>query len=260
MAERRMFTKKITESDAFLEMPMSSQALYFHLCMNADDDGFVKNPKSIQRLVGCNDDDLKLLIAKRFVIPFDSGIIVIKHWRMHNLLRKDRYKETVYTDERALLFLKEDGAYTLDEKQGIPIPKIGAGEAQNEEEKGSATNWQPNGNQMAPQDRSVKDSIKRLIKKDKIEMISRAYEGVVPHMDLVEKVLDALEFACSMESPRTYNGKKYSADDFWAIGKALNTDDIVYIINRILPHMGHIEDFTNYAISIIAECSEHSKK
>ena len=87
-----MFTQKITESDAFLEMPMSSQALYFHLCMNADDDGFVKNPKSIQRTVGCNDDDLKLLIAKRFILPFDTGVIVIKHWRMHNLLRKDRYK------------------------------------------------------------------------------------------------------------------------------------------------------------------------
>lgn len=155
MAERRMFTQKITESDAFIEMPMSSQALYFHLCMNADDDGFVKNPKSIQRLVGCNDDDLKLLIAKRFILPFDTGVIVIKHWRMHNLLRKDRYKETVYLEEKSMLFLKNDGAYTLDESQGNPIPRISVEGNGNQ----MATNGLPNGNQMAPQDRIDKDSI-----------------------------------------------------------------------------------------------------
>ena len=157
-----MFTQKITESDAFIEMPMSSQALYFHLCMNADDDGFVKNPKSIQRLVGCNDDDLKLLIAKRFIIPFETGVIVIKHWRMHNLLRKDRYKETVYTEEKALLFLKKDGAYTLDKSQGFPIPKIGTNDANSDEKDTDdrvATKWQPNDNQMAPQDRLGKDRV-----------------------------------------------------------------------------------------------------
>ena len=157
-----MFTQKITESDAFIEMPMSSQALYFHLCMNADDDGFVKNPKSIQRLVGCNDDDLKLLIAKRFIIPFETGVIVIKHWRMHNLLRKDRYKETVYTEEKALLFLKKDGAYTLDKSQGFPIPKIGTNDANSDEKDTDdrvATKWQPNDNQMAPQDRLGKDRL-----------------------------------------------------------------------------------------------------
>lgn len=162
MAERRMFTQKITESDAFIEMPMSSQALYFHLCMNADDDGFVKNPKSIQRLVGCNDDDLKLLIAKRFIIPFDTGVIVIKHWRMHNLLRKDRYKETVYIEEKALLYLKKDGAYTLDQSQGRPIPKIGTSDQPSDEKEADesvATDCQPNGNQMAPQDRLGKDRV-----------------------------------------------------------------------------------------------------
>ena len=87
MAERRMFTKKITESDAFLDMPMSAQCLYFHLNMAADDDGFVNSPKRIQRLVGANDDDMKLLIAKSFIIVFESGIIVIKHWKMHKHLK-----------------------------------------------------------------------------------------------------------------------------------------------------------------------------
>ena len=112
MAERRMFSKKITTSDAFLEMPDSAQNLYFHLSMDADDDGFVGSPKSIMRLVRAKEDDMKLLVAKSFIIPFDSGIIVIKHWRINNLIRSDRYKPTTYTEERAMLAVKENGAYT----------------------------------------------------------------------------------------------------------------------------------------------------
>lgn len=120
MTQRRMFTDKITESDAFLDMPLTTQALYFHLCMNADDDGFVNRPKKIQRMIGASDDDLKLLLAKRFALAFDSGIIVIKHWRMHNLIRKDRYKETDYTEEKATLELKENGAYTESVDRRLP--------------------------------------------------------------------------------------------------------------------------------------------
>ena len=103
MAERRMFSKKITDSDAFLDMPLSSQCLYFHLSMNADDDGFVNSPKSVMRKIGSKEDDLKLLIAKNFVIPFESGIVVIKHWRINNYLRADRYKETEYQEEKLSL-------------------------------------------------------------------------------------------------------------------------------------------------------------
>ena len=114
MAERRMFTKKITESDAFLDMPMSAQCLYFHLNMAADDDGFVNSPKRIQRLVGANDDDMKLLIAKSFIIVFESGIIVIKHWKMHNYIQSDRYKPTDYIDEKSMLSIKKNKAYTLE--------------------------------------------------------------------------------------------------------------------------------------------------
>lgn len=112
MAEKRMFTMKIVDSDAFLDMPMSTQALYFHLNMRADDDGFINNPKKICRYIGCSEDDLKLLIAKRFVLTFETGVIVIKHWRMHNLLRKDRYNPTQYEEELASLELKKNGAYT----------------------------------------------------------------------------------------------------------------------------------------------------
>ena len=120
MAERRMFAKTIIDSDAFLDMPLSSQALYFHLSMRADDDGFINNPKKIQRMVGGSDDDLKLLVAKRFIIPFESGIVVIKHWKIHNYIRNDRYKETVYKEEKASLYLKETGAYTVGLPPGIP--------------------------------------------------------------------------------------------------------------------------------------------
>ena len=114
MAERRMFAKTIIGSDAFTEMPLSTQALYFHLGMMADDDGFINSPKKIQRMIGASEDDLKLLIVKKFLIPFDSGVVVIKHWKMHNYIQKDRYKPTVYKDERDLLHIKNNGAYTLD--------------------------------------------------------------------------------------------------------------------------------------------------
>lgn len=112
MAERRMFAKTIIDSDAFLDMPLSAQALYFHLSMRADDDGFINNPKKIQRMVGASDDDCKLLIMKRFVITFESGVIVIKHWKMHNYIQKDRYKPTLYQEEKAMLEIKENKAYT----------------------------------------------------------------------------------------------------------------------------------------------------
>ena len=117
MAERRMFAKTIIDSDAFLDMPLSTQALYFHLSMRADDDGFINNPKKIQRMIGASEDDLKLLMAKSFLIPFETGIVVIKHWRIHNYIQKDRYKETVYTEEKSMLSLKENNAYTLDDSK-----------------------------------------------------------------------------------------------------------------------------------------------
>ena len=112
MAERRMFSKLITNSDSFLEMPSSSQNLYFHLNMNADDDGFVDKVKSIMRMIGAKDDDLRVLIAKSFIIPFDTGIVVIRHWRINNYIQKDRYKETIYSDEKESLSIDKSGLYT----------------------------------------------------------------------------------------------------------------------------------------------------
>ena len=114
MAERRMFAKTIIDSDAFLDMPLSTQSLYFHLSMRADDDGFINNPRKVQRMIGASDDDLRILIAKNFIIPFESGIVVIKHWKIHNYIQKDHYKETVYIEEKARLTQKKNKAYSLD--------------------------------------------------------------------------------------------------------------------------------------------------
>lgn len=118
MAQRRMFAKTIIDSDAFLDMPVTSQLLYFHLSMRADDDGFINKPKTIMRMCCCKDDDLNLLIAKKFIIPFASGVVVIKHWKIHNYIAKDRYTETKYKDEKSTLFLDENNAYS----QVVNIP------------------------------------------------------------------------------------------------------------------------------------------
>lgn len=132
MAERRMFAKTIVLSDAFLDMPMSARCLYFTLGMFADDDGFVNSPRGIMRQCGASDDDLKVLLAKKFLLAFDSGVIVIKHWRINNYLRSDRYAETKYLDEKKSLIIDQNGSYVQPKEAGIPggipnsgIPRLG---------------------------------------------------------------------------------------------------------------------------------------
>jgi len=140
MAQKRMFSLQIVDSDVFLEMPMTSQLLYFHLSMRADDEGFIGNPKKIIRMIGSNEDDLRLLLAKRFLMVFDSGVIIVKHWLIHNTIRMDRFNPTSYKKEKATLGLKENRGYTEIEKA-----------------------WQPLGNHLATQ---VKLSKVNLIKKN----------------------------------------------------------------------------------------------
>lgn len=199
MAERRMFAKTIVDSDAFLDMPLSSQALYFHLSMRADDDGFVNNPKKIQRMIGCSDDDLKLLIAKRFVLIFDSGVIVIKHWRLHNTLRKDRYKPTIYQEEFKKLILKSDGGYTDRLPSGCQVvakrlpngchvvdesetAKNNESKEINELDDGCQT-----GNQVATQDRLGKD---RLINKTNLQQTEICNEEPAREDDVCSENFD----------------------------------------------------------------------
>lgn len=142
-----MFSIGVLDTDAFLDMPLSAQALYFHLNLRADDDGFVGNPKRITQNVGASIDDLKLLIAKRFVLAFEDGVIVIKHWRMHNVIRNDRYTETNFIEDLQMLDIKDNGAYTFK-----PTTDVGCK---------TATVSQPNRNHSAPQVRLGigKDSI-----------------------------------------------------------------------------------------------------
>lgn len=128
MGERRMISKKITDTDKFLAMPLSAQALYFHLNTHGDDFGFVDKAKTIQRTIGASEDDLKLLIAKQYIIPFESGVVVIKDWFIHNIIRKDRLKETTYIEEKEKLQISENKAYEYSDNL--------------------TTNCQPNDNQV----------------------------------------------------------------------------------------------------------------
>ncbi|WP_243273201.1 replisome organizer [Coprococcus comes] len=148
MAEKRMFSKQIIDSDAFLEMPLSTQALYFHLSMRADDDGFLNNAKKVMKIIGANQNDYDLLVAKSFVIQFPDGICVIKHWRINNYLRKDRYTETIYQEEKAHLTVQPNGRYSLrnaaesDDDLPLGIPVVYRSDTQyridkNREEKNS---------------------------------------------------------------------------------------------------------------------------
>ena len=145
---RRMFSDKIVDTDAFLDMGIGSQLLYFHLCMRADDDGFVANPKKIMRMIGSQEDDYKVLLGKRFIIQFESGVCVIKHWLIHNLIRFDRYNETQWVKEKSQLTIDpETKKYSLIKPNNDVIP---------------------NGNQLATQDRLGKDRLGKDIHTPKI--------------------------------------------------------------------------------------------
>ena len=121
MAQRRMFSKKIVETDYFMEMSPTAKLLYFYLNMGADDDGFVGNPKMIKIVSGATDDDFKILVAKQFIILFESGVIVVKDWRIHNYIQKDRYNKTQYTDEKSQLIIEENGTYTKCIQDGYSL-------------------------------------------------------------------------------------------------------------------------------------------
>lgn len=172
MAERRMLSSKIVCSDAFIEMPFSAQALYLQLVMEADDDGFLNKAKRIQGSIGATPDDLALLIGKRFILAFPNGVVVIKHWRMNNQIRKDRYTATQYQDEFNSLEIKSDGAYTEREKENV-VDTL-------------AATWQPDGNQMATQYRLGKDSIDKCSKEEGNECDSDESEPPVSCQQIVD--------------------------------------------------------------------------
>ncbi|MCC8439891.1 DNA replication protein [Leuconostoc pseudomesenteroides] len=163
MAQRRMFSKEITTSDTFVDMPMSSQLLYFHLGMEADDEGFIGNAKMLSRAYGANSDDLSLLKAKGFIIMFETGVSVVKDWNLNNKIRKDRVKPTIYRSEKSLLNVDIDGAYYVDNQM--------------------ATKRQPIDNQMSAQDRLGKDRLG----KDRKDILSGSDEpDRIPYKEIVD--------------------------------------------------------------------------
>ena len=200
MAERRMIAKSIIKSDQFLDMPATTQCLYFHLLLEADDDGFINAPKSIMRVIGAKDDDMRVLQAKGYIIPFESGVIVIKHWRLHNSLRKDRYNPNPQLEnERKQLVVADNKEYQL------------------------ATNWQPNGNQLATsgiplvatgKDRLGKD---RLGKNTYSPSLPSVAEDIVSHLNSVtgSSYRSTTSKTRKLIAARLAEG--FTADDFKAV-------------------------------------------
>ncbi len=189
MAERRMFAKTIIDSDAFLDMPLSTQALYFHLSMRADDEGFVNNPKKIARMIGADDDSLKLLIMKNFIIPFESGIVVIKHWKIHNYIRSDRFKDTSYQEEKSQLEVAKNGEYAICQPLGIP-------------------DVNRNGYQMDTQDRLGKDRLG----KDRLILSADEPQEKRDDSQAIQSVVDSYHEICvSLPRVRVVTDKRKSA-------------------------------------------------
>jgi hypothetical protein len=174
MATKRMFSLQIVDTDAFLDMPASAQLLYFHLCMRADDEGFVGNPKKIMRIIGASDDDYKILIVKRFVLIFESAVMVIKHWLIHNTIRMDRFGGTTYHDEKAQLEVKKNKSYTLKDS----------------DENDMATSWQPVGNQLEPQVKlsKVKLSKDNATDEQEEESVGKPDTGIVAIINAFKEV------------------------------------------------------------------------
>lgn len=212
MANKRMFSKQIIDSDAFLDMPMSSQLLYFHLVMHADDEGFIGNPKKIIRMLGVGDDDFKILVAKRFVLSFQSGVIVIKHWLIHNAIRMDRFNQTAYQNEKKLLIVKDNKAYT---------------------------DRQPVGNQTAGQSNLIKSNLIK-IKAAPAEETSSSKE--VP---LIIKAFEIINPAV-----KNYYGNKTQRKACEDLIKSYGLDRIITIIEKTLPKSNTIAYFPSITTPI----------
>lgn len=217
MAQRRMFSQKVTETDKFLDMGLTAQSLYFHLGMNADDDGFVGNPKSIKRMIGASEDDLKALVEKDYLIVFDDGVVVIKDWLVSNYVKKDRYTPTIYTDDMKLIGLDKNKRYQFvsdlepernqvgtemepkriqngDKMEPECIQSGSKNENQISNENSQPQqgqgftfvepNWNQNGTEMDPQVRLGKDRVKLSKSKDNLNTTSTTlnsyYEKLAP--------------------------------------------------------------------------------
>lgn len=257
-----MFAKQIIDSDAFLDLPLSTQATYFHLSMRADDDGFLNNAKRIMRTIGANQNDYDLLKAKRFILDFEDGIIVIKHWKMHNYIQKDRYKKTIYQEHLSQLELKENKSYT-EADVGLEYEKIEVIEAKKDKKNDEKTEWIQNGYNLYPQDRLGKDRLYNNIygqndvndvSNDKVEVVvvdivdpklsfekfwevyprkvakQNAYKWFLKHKpneELLEKILTAIEKYKKTEQWQKDGGQFVPHPTTWLNGKRWEDEIIV---------------------------------
>lgn len=207
MAQRRMFSKKITETDSFLDMPLSSQALYFHLNMGADDEGFVDKAKTIQRTIGASGDDMKLLIAKGFLIPFDSGVVVIRHWRIHNYIQADRFQATIYQDEKEQLeFDKSKIASIKPLDQCIQNvskmdTQVRLGEDSLDKDRLDKVN-----NLYNSEDE--KKSLSQIIKSSNIKINDRQAQQIQEYIGLDNMTVDMIEYA--IQTAEDYGAENFS--------------------------------------------------
>lgn len=236
MAQRRMFSKEVTTSDLFVDMPSSSQLLYFHLGMEADDEGFIGNAKMLSRAYGSNNDDLKLLEAKGFIIAFPSGVTVVKDWNLNNKIRKDRQKPTIYTEEKTLLILDSKGSYLLG-NQVSTIP-------------------QPNDNQMSAQDsigkdRLVEDSIgKDSIEKDTNSLLSVYFETFTKLAMKNNKLREAVKIEFIKLSDSQKEQAVIGAKNYYQWYKREKSDDSTgkFSVNAINFINGNKETFDDFQV------------
>ena len=216
MAEKRMLSKKVLDTDAFLDMPLSAQALYFHLVINADDEGFVGNPKRIRDYIGADESDLDLLIEKKFVLMLKSSVAVIRHWKIHNTLRRDRSHPTVFTEEKSQLILQENGAYAEKVTSGCAYGNQMSTACQPDVNQ-RLTSCQPNDNQMSTEDKIEEDRLRE----DKIEEVvtpaiseRRAIRFHKPTIDEIVAYCSENDF--KLDAHRFYD---YYESNGWRVGK-----------------------------------------
>lgn len=215
MAQRRMFSRKITETDHFLEMPLSSQALYFHLNMGADDEGFIDKAKTIQRTIGASDDDMKLLIAKGFLIPFESGVVVIRHWRIHNYIQADRFQATIYQSEKEQLdFDKSKIASIKPLDQCIQNvykmdTQVRLGEDRLDKDRLDKVN-----NLYSGEDE--KKSLSQIIKSTSVKINDRQIQQIQEYIGLDNMTVDMIEYAIQLTEDA-------GADSFNYLNKILSS-------------------------------------
>ena len=233
MANKAIFSKTIIDTDAFLEMPATTQNLYFHLNMHADDDGFIGNPKRIGRMIGASDDDFKILIAKKFIIVFESGVIVIKHWRIHNTLSKMRYKETSHLDEKSQLLIKENNAYSLDE--GKPLDDSRLVEMGKRQVRRTVDEQETN----LSKDKLSKDKLSK-DKPSKKKSAKADLDGMIDSFTENEELKDALKAFLDMRK---------------SIKKPIQTE---YAFKLALNKLKQLSDIDSIRIEIVNQSVEHN--